>query len=333
MTYSTCMARLAATVAVAGLTATAALAADPIELKFTSASVPADIHTQAMQVFKDKLDAALPGKFDVQLFDSGKLFAQGADLDALQRGNAEMTYVSFQQIADAIPEYGIFTMGYLFKDPEHLRSLLDSDIGAEVKAKVADEMGLQILDVCYLGTRQLNLREARDIQTPEDLAGVKLRMPGSDAWLFLGEALGASPTPVPFSEVYLALQTGTIDAQDNPLPTVEAAKFYEVTKQITLTSHLVDGVNMVVNDQTWEQLSDDEKAAMTQAAVDACDFNNEKRVSEEARLVAFFEEKGLTVTTPDVDAFRSHVQDIYMNSDRAKDWPEGWVERINALAK
>lgn len=333
MTYRTCTTRLAATVALAGLAATTALAADPIELKFTSASVPADIHTQAMQVFKDKLDAALPGKFDTQLFDSGKLFAQGADLDALQRGNAEMTYVSFQQIADAIPEYGIFTMGYLFQNPEHLRALLDSDIGAEVKAKVEDEMGLHILDVCYLGTRQINLREARDVQTPDDLAGVKLRMPGSDAWLFLGEALGASPTPVPFSEVYLALQTGTIDAQDNPLPTVEAAKFYEVTKQITLTSHLVDGVNMVVNDQTWEQLSDDEKAAMTQAAVDACDFNNEKRVSEEARLVAFFEEKGLTVTTPDVEAFRSHVQDTYLNSDRAKDWPEGWVERINALTE
>ena len=324
--------RLASTVAALAMGATAALAADKIELKFTTASVPTDIHTQAMQVFKDKLEAAVPGKFDVQLFDSGKLFAQGADLDALQRGNAEMAYVSFQQIADAIPEYGLFTMGYLFQNPQHLRKMFNSDIGTEFKAKVDEEMGLHILDICYLGTRQLNLHDLRKVETPADLAGVKLRMPGSDSWLFLGKALGAEPTPLPFSEVYLALQTGTIDAQDNPLPTVEAAKFYEVTKQITLTSHLVDGVNMVVNDQTWKQLSDDEKKAMTSSAVAACDFNNEKRIAEEARLVDFFKSKGLTVTTPDVAAFRKHVQEVYMTSDRAKDWPKGWVEKINAMA-
>ncbi|WP_099823984.1 sialic acid TRAP transporter substrate-binding protein SiaP [Oceaniglobus indicus] len=325
-------ARLAGSVAITALGATLALAQDTIELKFTTASVPSDIHTQAMQVFKDTLNDAAPDRFDVQLYDSGKLFAQGADLDALQRGNAELAYVSFQQIADAIPEYGLFTAGYLFQNPQHLRAVMESEIGTEVKKRVAEDMGLHILDICYLGTRQLNLRDVREVNTPADMDGVKLRMPGSDAWLFLGKALGAQPTPVPFSEVYLALQTGTIDGQDNPLPTVEAAKFYEVTKQITLTSHLVDGVNIMVNDQTWEQLSDDEKTAMQDAAVAACDWNNDKRISEEARLVEFFESEGLTVTTPDVDAFRSHVQDYYMTSDRAKDWPEGWVDLINALA-
>lgn len=327
------VARMTSTVAFGALTATAAMAADTIELKFTTVAVPADISVQSLQVFKDTLNELAPDRFDIQIYDSGTLFGQGADLDALQRGNAEMTVVSFQQISDAIPEYGLFTMGYLFQSPEHLRALLNSDIGAEVKQRVADEMGLHILDICYLGTRQLNLRDEREINTPEDLASVKLRMPASDSWLFLGKALGAEPTPLPFTEVYLALQTGTIDAQDNPLPTVEAAKFYEVTKQITLTGHLVDGVNTVVNDQTWEQLSDEEKAAMTDAAVAACDWNNEKRVSEEARLVDFFQSEGMVVTTPDVEAFRSHVQEYYLTSDRAKDWPEGWVEKINALAE
>ncbi|MGV8834235.1 MAG: DctP family TRAP transporter solute-binding subunit [Devosia sp.] len=312
--------------------APAVLAQDAIEVKFTTVSVPTDIHTKAMTVFKDTLDAALPGRFDIQLYDSGSLFGQNGDLDALQRGNAEMAYVSFQLIADAIPKFGLFTAGYLFQSPEHYRAMMQSDIGTEFKQAVSDEMGIQLLDVCYLGTRQLNLRTLRDVQTPADLDGVKLRMPGSDAWLFLGQALGANPTPLPFSEVYLGLQTGTIDAQDNPLPTVEAAKFYEVTKQIVLTSHLVDGLPMAVNNQTWEQLNSDEQAAMVGAAQAACDYNNAERKSEEARLVAFFEGEGLTVTTPDVDAFRSHVQAFYLDSDRAKEWPEGWVERVNALA-
>lgn len=319
-------------VSAVALTAGAAFAQDPIEVKFTTVSVPTDLHTQAMGVFKDTLDASEPSAFDIQLYDSGSLFGQNGDLDALQRGNAEMAYVSFQLIADAIPKFGLLTAGYLFQDADHYRKFIESDLGAEFKDTVRDEMGIEILSVCYLGTRQLNLRKAMDVQTPDDLKGVKLRMPGSDAWLFLGEALGANPTPLPFSEVYLGLQTGTVDAQDNPLPTVEAAKFYEVTEQITLTSHLVDGLPMVVNAQTWEQLDDGQKAHMTEAAQVACDWNNERRYAEEDRLVAFFEEQGLTVTTPDVDAFRSHVQEVYMNSDRAADWPEGWVEQINALA-
>lgn len=308
-----------------------AFAQEPIELKITTVSVPTDIHTQALQVFKDAVNEKLPGKFDVQIYDSGSLFGQSSDMDALQRGNAEMAYVSFQLIADNIPEYGLFTAGYLFQSPEHAAAVMDSDIGGTVKAKVADELGLQLLSTCYLGTRQLNLREVKDVQTPADLDGIKLRMPGSDAWLFLGEALGANPTPLPFSDVYLGLQTGTIDAQDNPLPTVEAAKFYEVTKQIVLTSHLVDFINLTVNNQTWEMLNEDEQGLLTDAADEACAWNNAERTSNEQRLVAFFEEKGLQVTTPDVDAFRTHVQDFYLNSDRAAAWPDGWIEQINAL--
>jgi len=251
----------------------------------------------------------------------------------LQRGNAEVTYLSFQLISDAIPAYNLLTAGYLFQNPKHYRSFLDSDIGGEFVQTVSEEMDVQVLDTCYLGTRQLNLRSLRDVQTPDDLQGVKLRMPGSDAWLFLGDALGASPTPLPFGEVYLALQTGTIDAQDNPLPTVEAAKFYEVTEQIVMTSHLVDGINIVVNNETWDQLNEDEQSAMRDSAVAACDWNNEQRQAEEARLVAFFEEEGLQVTEPDLDAFRDHVQSYYADSPRSADWPDGWIEAINALAE
>lgn len=325
--------KTAALAAVSTLALTLGAAAqDKLELKYTVPSVPTDLHTQAMKVFADKLEELVPGRFDIQLYDSGSLFAQGADLDALQRGNAEMTYVSFQLIADAIPEYGLLTAGYLFQSPEHYRAFMNSDLGTEFKQRVAEEMGIQLLDTCYLGTRQVNLRTARDVQTPADLAGVKLRMPSSDAWLFLGQALGANPTPLPFGEVYLGLQAGTIDGQDNPLPSVEAAKFYEVTEQIVLTSHLVDGINVAVNNQTWEQLTDAEKSAMTEAAVASCEWNNEKRLAEEERLVSFFEQEGLTITTPDVAAFRTHVQDYYLNSDRAASWPEGWIEQINALA-
>lgn len=310
-----------------------AFAAGKIELKYTVPSAPTDIHTLAMKVFAEKLESLAPGKFDIQLYDSGTLFAQGADLDALQRGNAEVTYVSFQLIADAIPEYSLFTTPYLFQSPAHYRAVLDSDIGKTFKARVADEMGIQLLAPCYLGTRQLNLRQAKDVNVPADLAGVKLRMPSSESWLFLGKALGANPTPLPFGEVYLALQTGTIDAQDNPLPTVESAKFYEVTQQITLTSHLVDAINVAVNNQTWDQLDDAGKAALSEAAIASCDWNDAKRTENEQRLVEFFKSKGLKVTTPDVAAFRAHVQKVYLDSPAAATWPAGWLDQINSMAQ
>ena len=106
----------------------------------------------------------------------------------------------------------------------------------------------------YLGRRQINLRTDKEMKTPADLAGIKLRMPPSDAWQFLGKALGANPVPVPFPELYTALQTGAVDGQDNPLPTVMDAKYYEVTKQIVLTSHLVDLNYLTVSKKVWDQL-------------------------------------------------------------------------------
>ncbi len=200
----------------AGLAVSPSAAADKIQLKFTTVSVPTDWHTKAMKVFKDTLDNLEPGVFDIQLYDSGSLFGQGADLDAVQRGNAEMAYVSFQQIADAIPEFSLMTSGYLFQSPDHFRVFFNSGIGQQFKQKVSDEMGIHLLDICYLGTREIDLRTVHDVKTPADLAGIKLRMPGSDAWLFLGKALGVNPTPLPFGEVYLGLQTGTIDGAGQP---------------------------------------------------------------------------------------------------------------------
>ncbi len=190
-------------------------------------------------------------------------------------------------------------------------------------------MEVTLLTPIYLGTRQVNLREVKPVKTPADLKGVKLRMPGSKEWLFLGEALGATATPLAFGEVYLGLKTGTIDGQDNPLPTVRAAKFYEVTRQLVLTNHLVDGIFIAISDKAWKAMTPAQQAKVQAAAQAAAAFNNEGRLKEEAQIVDFFKSQGLTVTTPDVDAFRKQVQGAYASSDIAKAWPKGLLERIN----
>jgi len=201
------------------------------------------------------------------------------------------------------------------------------------KAKVEAELGVKLLTVMYLGRRQLNLRTEGEIKTPADMAGIKLRMPGTDAWQFLGTALGANPVPMAFGEVYTGLQSGAIDGQENPLPTDKDSKFYEVTKQIVLTSHLVDLNYLALSLKVWDAMTPEQQAITQKAADDAAESARQQQLALEDELVAFFKEQGLKVYEPDVDAFRSHVQEAYLASEYAASWPAGIVDAINALAK
>lgn len=307
-----------------------ALAQTKNVLRISTPAVPDDWHAKMWTVFKDELDKTAPGQFDSQINLNASLFKQGTEPAAMARGNLELTSMSAFDIAKIIPEFAILTTGYVIRDPEHLMKVLNGPIGEELNKMVSEKMDITILAPLYLGTRQLNLREVRNVKTPADLKGVKLRMPGSKEWLFLGEALGVTPTPLAFGEVYLGLKTGTIDGQDNPLPTVRSAKFYEVTKQITLTNHLVDGIFISISNKMWNSLSADQKTKVKAAAQSAAKYNNENRIKDESQLVDFFKKEGLTVTTPDLDAFRKTVQTAYLNSEYAKAWPKGMLERINA---
>ena len=299
-------------------------------LRISTPAVPDDWHAKMWTVFKDNLEKAAPGEFDVQINLNASLFKQGTEPAAMARGNLELSSISAFDIAKLVPEFSVFTAGYIIRDPEQQQKVFNGPIGAELFKTVSEKMDVTPLATVYLGTRQLNLREAKNVKTPADLKGIKLRMPGTKEWLFLGEALGATATPLAFGEVYLGLKTGTIDGQDNPLPSVRAAKFYEVTKQIVLTSHLVDGIFIAISNKSFNALSAAQKVKVKAAAQAAATFNNENRLKEEGQLVDFFKKEGLQVTTPDVDAFRKSVQTTYQNSDYAKVWPKGLVDRINA---
>lgn len=320
---------LGATAALGAL-ALPALAQSKTVLRISTPAVPDDWHAKMWTVFKDTLEKSAPGEFDVQINLNASLFKQGTEPAAMARGNLELSSISAFDIAKLVPEFSVFTAGYVIRDPEQQQKVFHGPIGAELFKMVSEKMEVTPLATVYLGTRQLNLRDVRNVKTPADLKGVKLRMPGSKEWLFLGEALGATATPLAFGEVYLGLKTGTIDGQDNPLPSVRAAKFYEVTKQIVLTSHLVDGIFIAISNKSFNALSAAQKQKVMAAAQAAAAYNNENRIKEESQLVEFFKKEGLQVTTPDVEAFRKSVQTAYQNSEYAKVWPKGLLDRINA---
>lgn len=307
-----------------------AQAQNKVVLRISTPAVPDDWHAKMWTVFKDNLEKSAPGEFDVQINLNASLFKQGTEPAAMARGNLELSSISAFDIAKLIPEFSVFTAGYIVRDPDHQQKVFNGPIGTEMFKTVSEKMDVTPLSTVYLGTRQVNLREVRNVKVPADLKGVKLRMPGSKEWLFLGEALGATATPLAFGEVYLGLKTGTIDGQDNPLPSVRAAKFYEVTKQIVLTSHLVDGIFIAISNKAYNAMNATQKQKVKAAAQAASSYNNENRLKEEAQLVDYFKQQGLQVTTPDVDAFRKSVQTTYLNSEYAKAWPKGLLERINA---
>ena len=294
-------------------------------------AVPDDWHAKMWTVYKDALEKTAPNQFDVQIHLNASLFKQGAEPAAMARGNLEMASISAFDIAKQVPAFSVFTVPYVMRDVPHQQKVFTSAVVEPLFKEVSQRMDVTVLGAAYLGTRQLSLRETRLIKTPQDLKGIKLRMPASKEWLLLGNALGATATPLAFGEVYLGLKTGTIDAQDNPLPTVRAAKLYEVSKQVVLTQHLVDALFITIANKTWLAMTPAQQQAVRASAQAAVQFNNEQRAHEEAQVIAFLKQQGLQISTPDVAAFRQHVRDVYDSSDMAKSWPAGLIDRIGAV--
>jgi TRAP-type C4-dicarboxylate transport system substrate-binding protein len=296
-------------------------------LRFSAVFSEQDIRAEMMKRFGE----AIKEDFTLQPYYGGNLFKQGTELVAMQRNNLEMGNIAPQDVSNQVPAWSILTSGYLLRDADHLKKVFASDVGAELKKMAEEKLNIRILGPTYFGARHVGLKPKKKITTPADMAGVKLRMPGGDAWQFLGQSLGANPTPMAYAEVYTGLQSGAIDGQDNPLPNVQNMKFYEVSSQIVLTSHLVGFDLLCVTDRVWKAMSAEKQKAFQAAADAAIDWSTKEHVRKEAELVDFFKKQGLEVYAPDVAAFRDFAQKKYLASDLAKSWPAGMVAKINAL--
>ncbi len=306
-------------------------AADKIVLRLATSGSESDIRSISM------LEGFAPLVEDFADYKpsyNGTIFAQNTELDAISRGNLEMSIASAQELTQFFPEFSVFAAGYVHQDAAHQVAVFNAPLMDQYKEMAEEQLGIKLLEVFYLGNRHVNLRQSKDeltVTTPADLAGVNLRMPGTDSWQFLGASLGASPTPLAFAEVYTGLSTGAVDGQDNPLPTTVDKKFYEVTKQVVLTSHLVDLNYVVIGKAVWDGLTPEQQDAVQEGLKAAAAINMEKQIEQETSLVSFLESEGLDVYEPDLTAFRAHVQQQYVGSEFAQAWPEGILEQINAV--
>jgi len=296
------------------------------KLRFSAAFTEQDLRADAYKAFA----AAIKDRYDFEPYWGNTLFKQGTELIAMQRGNLEMVNLAPADISKQIPAWSLMTSAYLFRDAAHLKKTFKSDVGREFIKMARDQLGVQVITPVYFGSRNVNLKPERVIKTPADMAGIKLRMPPGEFWQFLGESIGANPTPVAYAEVYTALQSGAIDGQDNPLVASKLMKFYEVTTQFVLTGHVMGYDVMSMSAKLWDAMSAAQQGAFQAAAEKAIDDYVVKFSAQEKEALDFFKADGKKVYTPDLNAFRTYAQKKYVDK-YGNDWPKGALERINAL--
>jgi TRAP-type transport system periplasmic protein len=296
------------------------------KLRLSVAFPETDLRAEAYKAFA----AAMQDDFELEPYWSNTLFKQGTELVALQRDNLEVCNLAPADISKQIPAWSLFTSAYLFRDYDHLKKTFTSAVGQDFVKMAREQVGIEVIRPVYFGARQVNLKPTKKISTPADLAGSKLRMPPGEFWQFLGESIGANPTPVAFAELYTALQSGAVDGQDNPLVTARSMKFYEVTTQFVLTSHVIGYDVLSVSKKAWANLNAAQQAKFRAEADKIFDANAAKYDAQEKDAIEFFKKEGKQVYTPDQEAFRAFAQKKYLDK-YANDWPKGAIEKINAI--
>ena len=249
-------------------------------------------HTESVWA-AEEIKKRSAGKFDIQVFPASSLGKETDINQGMQLGTVDMIISGPSFAARSFPRLGIAYYPFIFRDAEHLLAYSKSAVFKEMVDGFRDKTGIQILAYTYYGARHTTSQKA--FTDCAGMKGLKIRVPDVPAYRATPEACGANPTPIAFAEVYLALQNGTVDAQENPLTTIEAKKFYEVQKHIMLTGHIIDGLTTQVAPHIWSKLSDAEKKIFSDVTQEAAARATAQIKKREAELVAEFQKKGLGV--------------------------------------
>lgn len=321
--------RLTTTIsALAIVAAGAASAQDVVDITYSD-TVPEN--DPRSEILKTEFGACLGDGFNFEAYHGATLFKQGTELTAMQRGNLDMGNLAIFDFYNQVPSTSVLGTPFLFRDYEHMRAVYDSDVLADLEADIEEKAGVKILAYPYIGARHLGYKGEKELMTPADLEGLKLRMPGGEGWQFVGSAMGATPVPVAFTEVYTALQTGAIDGQDNGFPATYSMKFHEVLNYIGTTSHLIAANEFTISLDKWNSMNDEQQAKVQECADNFEAALDASTLKLEEELRAKIEESGVTVYMPDNAAFQEHVLGVYRDSKYSDEWPEGLVEAIQAV--
>ncbi len=277
-------------------------------------------HTESVWA-AEEIAKRTAGRYKIDVFPASQLGKEADINQGLKLGTVDIIISGSSFASREYPPIGVTYFPYTFRNPSHLIAYTKSDVFKSLAAGYEKASGNHITAVTYYGTRHTTSN--KPIAKCADMAGLKMRVPDVPAYLAMPRACGANTTPIAFAEVYLALQNGTVEAQENPLTTIEAKKFFEVQKHIILTGHIVDHLNTVVSKSRWASLSDEDKKIFTEVMQEAAERSTKIIEERENGLVATFKQRGIDVAEVDKADFEKTVMEKVKMEDfgyKKEDW-------------
>ena len=303
--------------------------AQATKLTLGHGAAPGNPRHEAAVRFSDVVKAKTSGRLEVQVAHSAQLGDDAAMVTALRTGALDMSANSQGAVANAVPEYAAFGMPFLFANPAQAFKVLDGPLGKELADKSA-EKGMVVLGYWDNGIRQMT-NSKRPITKVDDMKGLKMRTPPDAVLVDIMQALGADPQQIKFSELYVALQQGVVDGQENPLANIHASKLYEVQKNLAMTNHQFQMTPVLISKRTWEKLSADDRKAVQDAANEATTLQRKLSAEADAKLLADLKAQGVQVTTVDRGAFAKATDKV------TEKWTAGpigaYVKKVVAAAQ
>jgi tripartite ATP-independent transporter DctP family solute receptor len=315
------------TCAVALTLVSAGLAAAATKVKFAhvyETSEPYHIRAvEAAEVLKEKTD----GRYEMEVFPASSLGKEADINQGLSLGTVDIIISGNLFAGRSYGPLAIAGSPYMFRDLDHWRKYTESDLFDELSAGYTKATGNHIVAHTYYGQRHATSN--KPLNTCADMENLKIRVPNAPLYMMFPKACGANPTPIAFAEVYLALQQGVVDAQENPLPTIKAKKFYEVQKYINLTGHISDSLLTIIGGPFWNKLSEEDRQIFIEVMKDAARKASDDILKSEQELAAWFEAQGVTVNEVDITSFREATMKLHMGPDAT--WSQEIYDRLQAI--
>lgn len=324
------LSRIIASLALAAAAVTVTARAEPIELKFGHVGEPGSLFAASAEEFAKRANARLGDKAKVVVFGSSQLGGDKELLQKLKLGTVDFALPS-TVMSSEVDAFGLFEMPYLVKDRNHMKKI-EKDVVWPMLAPKVEAKGLKIIAVWENGYRHIT-NSKRPINTPEDLKGIKLRVPEGKWRVKMFQAYGANPSPMKFSEVFTALQTGVMDGQENPFTQIYSAKFQEVQKYLSLSGHVYTPAYVTVGKKKWDSLPADVRKILEDTARETQAFVYETAAKAETDLLEKLKAAGMQVNTPDKDAFIAASKSVYEEFGKEVQGAKEMIDRAIALGK
>ncbi|MEW6082719.1 MAG: TRAP transporter substrate-binding protein [Bacillota bacterium] len=282
-----------------------------------------------LERFAEMVEAKSNGRIQVEVYHTGELGSERQMYELMESGAVQMGLSGSALIAAVAPEYGALDMPYLFASQEHLRSVVSGPVGQELTEKILDRKGIRVLGFMDRAPRHLTTKGARVVRQPADLKGLKIRIREIPVQVEAWRALGASPVPMAFGELYTALQMGTVDAQENPVEVTYGNSFQEVQDNLMLTGHVREVQWLLISELFWKEIDEEDRNIITSAARDALTYGDQLTEEQERDYINKLAEAGMNVVElghDEISAFQEAVKDV--PSKFADKWLPGLYERI-----